>query len=40
MLQSGGAFLNACRINENTILAREVEEKLLRSVGDDEARYV
>jgi hypothetical protein len=35
-----GAFLNACRINENTVLAREVEEKLLSNVGDDGAQYV
>ncbi|GMY39269.1 putative pentatricopeptide repeat-containing protein At3g18840 [Fagus crenata] len=35
-----GAFLNACRIKENTVLAREVEEKLLSSVGDDGAQYV
>ncbi|GMY05846.1 putative pentatricopeptide repeat-containing protein At3g18840 [Fagus crenata] len=35
-----GAFLNACRINGNIVLAREMEEKLLSSVGDDGARYV
>ena len=35
-----GAFLNACRINGNTVLAREVEEKLLSNVGDDRAQYV
>lgn len=35
-----GVFLNACRINGNTIFAREVEEKLLGNIGDDGARYV
>jgi pentatricopeptide repeat protein len=35
-----GAFLNACRINGNTVLAREAEEKLLGSAGDDGSRYV
>lgn len=35
-----GAFLNACRINGNTVLAREAEENLLKSAGDDGARYV
>ena len=35
-----GVFLNACRINGNTIFAREVEEKLLRNIGDGGARYV
>ncbi|KAF8377947.1 hypothetical protein HHK36_031336 [Tetracentron sinense] len=35
-----GAFLNACRINGNVELAREVEEKLLRIEGENGARYV
>ena len=35
-----GAFLNACRINRNTKLAREAEEKILRIEGDNGARYV
>ena len=35
-----GAFLNACRINRNTKLAKEAEEKLLRIEGDNGARYV
>lgn len=35
-----GAFLNACRLNKNSELAREAEEKLLRLQGDNGARYV
>ncbi|KAJ6409715.1 hypothetical protein OIU84_009253 [Salix udensis] len=35
-----GAFLNACRLNKNTELAREAEEKLLKIEGDSGARYV
>ncbi|KAB1199023.1 hypothetical protein CJ030_MR0G029112 [Morella rubra] len=35
-----GTFLNACRMNGNTVLARQVEEKLLKDEGDDGARYV
>ncbi|KAJ6385867.1 hypothetical protein OIU77_028938 [Salix suchowensis] len=35
-----GAFLNACRLNKSTELAREAEEKLLKIEGDSGARYV
>ncbi|CAO2837194.1 unnamed protein product [Amaranthus hypochondriacus] len=35
-----GAFLNACRINGNLKLAKEVEEKLLRIEGESGSRYV
>jgi pentatricopeptide repeat protein len=35
-----GAFFNACRLNKNTELAREAEEKLLKIEGDSGARYV
>ncbi|KAI5314290.1 hypothetical protein L3X38_043466 [Prunus dulcis] len=35
-----GAFLNACRVNGNTILAREAEERLLKLEGDIGDRYV
>ncbi|KAJ0076987.1 hypothetical protein Patl1_36347 [Pistacia atlantica] len=33
-----GVILNACRLSKNAKLAREVEEKILRSEGGDEAR--
>jgi len=35
-----GAFFNACRLNNNTELAKEAEEKLLNIEGDSGARYV
>eukprot|EP00257_Ricinus_communis_P016458 XP_015574631.1 putative pentatricopeptide repeat-containing protein At3g18840 isoform X2 [Ricinus communis] len=35
-----GAFLNGCRLNRNAVLAKEAEEKLLKMVGDNGARYV
>ncbi|XP_022972403.1 putative pentatricopeptide repeat-containing protein At3g18840 [Cucurbita maxima] len=35
-----GAFLNACRINGNTELAREAEDELLMIEGENGARYV
>lgn len=35
-----GAFLNACRINGNTELAREAEDELLIIEGENGARYV
>ncbi|PRQ23619.1 putative tetratricopeptide-like helical domain-containing protein [Rosa chinensis] len=35
-----GAFLNACRVNGNTILAREAEERLLELGGGTGDRYV
>ncbi|KAG7011692.1 putative pentatricopeptide repeat-containing protein [Cucurbita argyrosperma subsp. argyrosperma] len=35
-----GAFLNACRINGNTELAREAEDELLMIEGENSARYV
>ncbi|KAJ0010533.1 hypothetical protein Pint_34589 [Pistacia integerrima] len=33
-----GVILNACRLSKNAKLAREVEEKILRSEGGDEVR--
>ncbi|GAB2250401.1 hypothetical protein Droror1_Dr00016651 [Drosera rotundifolia] len=35
-----GALLNACKLNGNKALAREVEKILLRIEGDDGSRYV
>ncbi|KAM2903335.1 hypothetical protein COP2_003162 [Malus domestica] len=35
-----GAFMNACRVNGNAVLAREAEEKLLKLEGDIGDRYV
>ncbi|XP_022136238.1 putative pentatricopeptide repeat-containing protein At3g18840 [Momordica charantia] len=35
-----GAFLNACRINGNTELAKEAEDELLIIEGENGARYV
>ncbi|XP_020534348.1 putative pentatricopeptide repeat-containing protein At3g18840 isoform X2 [Jatropha curcas] len=35
-----GAFLNACILNRNAELAKEVEDKLLKIEGDNGARYV
>ncbi|KAJ8763369.1 hypothetical protein K2173_002252 [Erythroxylum novogranatense] len=35
-----GAFLNACRLNRNVELAREVEERILKTERDKGARFV
>ncbi|KAF2316367.1 hypothetical protein GH714_041708 [Hevea brasiliensis] len=35
-----GAFLNACRLNKNAELTKEVEENLLKIEGNNGARYV
>ncbi|XP_074275383.1 putative pentatricopeptide repeat-containing protein At3g18840 [Silene latifolia] len=35
-----GAFVNACRMNGNVELAREVEEKMLQIEGESGSRYV
>ncbi|XP_010255696.1 PREDICTED: putative pentatricopeptide repeat-containing protein At3g18840 [Nelumbo nucifera] len=35
-----GTFLSACRMNGNTVLAREAEDELLRIEADNGARYV